>query len=68
MGQLGVKSACSLAPSAVLFSAATTLPFQEDILSASFIEDADVNNTRATWSSLTMASETIQASKHIQRT
>ena len=70
MGGLGVRSACSLASSAFLASAAATLPLQDEILLASSlagIEDKDVSNTRATWNDLEMANEPIEASKHIQR-
>ena len=51
MGGLGVRSACSLASSAFLASAAATLPLQDEILLASSlagVEDKDVSNARAT--------------------
>ena len=67
---LGVRSACSLASSAFLASAAATLPLQDEILLASSlagVEDKDVSNGRATWNGLAMANEPIEASKHIQR-
>ena len=69
IGSLEVRSACSLAPSAFLASAAATLPLQEEILSASLrnIEDADVTNTLAIWNSLAKSTEPSEASKHIQR-
>ena len=67
---LGVKSSCSLAPSAFLASAAATLLLKDEILSASSligIEDKDASNARAIWNSLAMANEPIEASKHIQQ-
>ena len=70
MGGLGVRSACSLASSAFLASAAATFPRQDEILFASSlarVEDKDVSNARATWNGLEMANEPIEASKHIQR-
>ena len=65
-----MRSACSLASSAFLASAAATLPLQDEILLASSlagVEDKDVSNARATWNGLAMAKEPIEASKHIQR-
>ena len=70
MGGLGMRSACSLASSAFLASAAATLPLQDEILLASSlarVDDKDVSNARATWNGLAMANEPIEASKHIQR-
>ena len=70
MGGLGVRSACSLALSAFLVSAAATLSLQhENLLASSLVGvvDKDVNNARATCSSLAMANEPTEASKHIQR-
>ena len=69
MGGLGVRSACSLVPSAFLASAAATLPLQEEILSASRrnIEVADVINTLAKWNSLAKSTTPSKASMHIQR-
>ena len=69
MGGLGVRSGCSLAPSAFLASAAATLPLQEDILSASLrnSEDADETNNLAIWNSLAKSTEPSEASKHIQQ-
>ena len=63
MEGLGVRSKCSLAPSAFLASVAATLPLQEEILSASLmnIEDADV--TFAIWNSLAKSIEPSEASK-----
>ena len=49
-GRTWVMSSCSLAPSAFLDTAATTLPLQDEILSDSShvgIEDTDVSNARA---------------------
>ena len=69
MGGLGVRSACSLASSALLASAAATLPLQDEMLLASSlacVEDKDVSNARATWNGLAMANEPIEAFKHIQ--
>ena len=50
IGELGVRSACSLAPCAFLASDAVTLPLQEDIQSAflTYIEDTNVSKSRAT--------------------
>ena len=65
-----MRSACSLASSAFLASAAVTLPLQDKILLASSlagVEDKDVSNARETWNGLSMANEPIEASKHIQR-
>ena len=65
-----MRSACSLASSAFLASAAATLPLQDEIILASSlagVEDKDVSNARATWNGLAMANEPIEASKHIQR-
>ena len=53
-GDFGVRSACMLAPSAFLASAAATLSLQEAILSISVAggDDTAVSNIRPTWSCL----------------
>ena len=54
----------------LLASAAATFPHQGKILLASSlvaVEDNDVSIARATWNSVAMANEPIEASKHIQR-
>ena len=69
MGGFGVSSACMLARSAFLASAAATLPLQEAILSAS-VAGADDNaesNIKATWSCLFNMTEPFDLSKHTQR-
>ena len=69
MGGLGVRSACMLAPSAFLASAAATLPLQEATLSASVAgaDDTSVSNIKTTWSCLANTTEPSVLSKHIQR-
>ena len=59
MGRLGVRSACMLAPSAFLASAAATLLLQEAILSASVAgaDDTAVFNIKTTWSCLANTTE-----------
>ena len=59
MGGLGVRSACMLAPSAFMASAAATLPLEEAILSASVAgaDDTAVSNIKTTWSCLANTTE-----------
>ena len=67
---LEVRSACSLASSAFVASAADTHKLQDEIrLTSSLVgvEHKYVCNARVTWISLAMANEPIEASKHIQR-
>ena len=69
MWGLEVRSACMLAPSAFLASAAAALPLQEAILSASVVgsDDTAVSNIKTTWSCLANTSEPSDLTKHIQR-
>ena len=63
MGGLEVRSACSLATSAVVASAAVTFQLQDEIILASSlvgVEDKDVSNARATWNSLAVANEPLK--------
>ena len=68
-GETGMRSACMLASSAFLASAAATLLLQEAILSASVAgaDDTAVSNIKTTWSCLTNTTEPSDLSKHIQR-
>ena len=67
IGGLEVRSACMLAPSAFLASAAATLPLEEAILSASLagVDDSAVNNAKTEWTSQANTSELSNAVKHI---
>ena len=69
MGGLGVRSACMLAPSAFLASAAATLPLQEVILSSSLaeVEDKAVSIAKASWLNISNTIEPLDSIKHIQR-
>ena len=70
-GGLGVRSACMLAPSAFLASAAATLPLQEAILAPSIqssnTEDHAVTEALETWHTMTDAAEPADASRRVQR-
>ena len=68
MGELGVRSACMLAPFAFLASAAAALPLQEAILPAYLAGDDDsaVSNTKTAWTSQANKSKPSDAVKHIQ--
>ena len=69
MGGLGVRSACMLAPSAFLASAATTLSLQNAILPETLrdTEDTMVAFTLEIWKTLTPNAEPIDGIRHIQR-
>ena len=69
MGGLGVTSACMLASSAFLASAAATLPLQDAILAESVqsIEDHTVTEAKSIWiarANITIPTET---KKHVQK-
>ena len=69
MGGLGMRSACMLAPSAFLASAAATLSLQNAILPESLhdTEDPTVSFALASWKILTHKGEPIGGIRHIQR-
>ena len=64
-----MRSACMLASSAILASAAATLPLQHVILSESIkaAEDPAVSSATTTWTSLTQSSILVEAMRHIQK-
>lgn len=70
-GGLGVRSACMLAPSAFLASAAATLPLQEAILAPSALsmnnEDKAVKDALIVWHELTNAPEPSDTCRRVQR-
>ena len=69
MGGLGVRSACMLARSAFLASAAATLLLQEAILSSSLagVDDKAVSIAKASWLNISNTIEPLDSIKHIQR-
>ena len=69
MGGLGVRSACKLAPSAFLASAAATLSLQEAILPESLrhTDDLAVSYALSVWKTQTPNAEPSDATKHVQR-
>ena len=68
-GELGVRSACILVPSAFFASAAGTLSLQNPILPESLhdTEDPTVSFALASWKPLTHKDEPIGGIRHIQR-
>ena len=70
-GGLGVRSACMLAPSAFLASAAATLPLQDAVLAPTInsntTEDQAVTEALNIWHSMTDAAEPVDICRHIQR-
>ena len=69
IGGLGMRSACMLAPSAFLASAAATLPLQDAILAGSVqgIEDQAVTEAMNSWTSLSQQAVSADATKHVQK-
>ena len=69
VGGLGVRSACTLAPSAFLASAAATLSLQNAILPEELreIEDTVFAFALSTWKSLSSNVEPFDDIRHIQR-
>ena len=69
MGGLGVRSACKLAPSAFLASAAATLSLQEAILPEPLrhTDDLAVSFALSVWKTQTPNAEPSDATRHVQR-
>ena len=69
MGGLGVRSACKLASSAFLASAAATLSLQNVILFEPIkaAEDPAISSATTTWTSLTQSSIPAEVTRHIQK-
>ena len=69
MGGLGVRSACNLAPSAFLASAAATLSLQEAILPQQLrhTDDLAVSYALSVWKAQTPNAEPSDATRHVQR-
>ena len=69
MGGLGVRSACMLAPLAILISATATLPLQDAILAGSVhsIEDHTVTEAKSIWMARANTTIPTETTKHIQK-
>ena len=69
MDGLGVRSACMLAPSAFLASAAAWLPLQDAILAGSVqsIEDHTVTEAKSIWMARANTTIPTETTKHVQK-